>query len=254
MLPACVWPGLHLVKWITHIANPSYFVAVYTVHSSGSWFQSALQLVVLTTWVNKMLTPRGTSSCPPSYSIIGQVSHAKIKLKNTANNVTCQKWSLLKHSTHMSNTSFHRLLVSSLCIKVSHKHRHPRAGLRTCPLARGAPSQLQGNASSMRKPWPTSRRMDQAHCGPFILRSCLHGAFISLQVTVRLAARFFNNFSKQDVTTQGNLPRFHQFIQWLARYHVLRSSWKTLQIQSFVKSKAFWNISHTCQWRLRNDY
>ena len=56
----------------------------------------------------------------------------------------------------------------------------------------------------MRRPWPTSRRMDQAHFGPFILRSCLHGAFIWLQVAVRLAAPFLNNFSKQDVTAQGN--------------------------------------------------
>ena len=65
----------------------------------------------------------------------------------------------------------------------------------------------------MRKPWPTSRRMDQAHCEPLILRSCLHGAFIWLQVAVRLAVHFFNNFSEQDVNAQGELPHVHQVIQ-----------------------------------------
>ena len=43
----------------------------------------------------------------------------------------------------------------------------------------------------MRKPWPTSLRMDQAHGGLFMLRTCLHGAFIWVKVAVRLAARFF---------------------------------------------------------------
>ena len=74
----------------------------------------------------------------------------------------------------------------------------------------------------MRKLWPTSRRMDQAHCGPLILHSCLHGAFIWLQVAVRLASRCLNNFSKQDFIVQGKLPHTHQVIQSLVRYHVLR--------------------------------
>ena len=69
----------------------SYFVAAYTVHSSGSRLQFASQLLFLTTSVNKMLQPRETSSSPPSSSMIGQVSRAKIKLKNTTNRVICRK-------------------------------------------------------------------------------------------------------------------------------------------------------------------
>ena len=74
----------------------------------------------------------------------------------------------------------------------------------------------------MRKPWRTSRRMDQAHCGPVILRSRTDGAFIWLQVAVSLAARFINNFSNQDDTAEGELPPPHQVIQSLARYQALR--------------------------------
>ena len=65
----------------------------------------------------------------------------------------------------------------------------------------------------MRKFWPTSRRMDQAPCGPFILRSCLNGSLIWLQVGVRLAARCLNNFSKPDVNPQTELIHLHQVIQ-----------------------------------------
>ena len=65
----------------------------------------------------------------------------------------------------------------------------------------------------MRKPWPTCPRIDQAHIGPLILRSCFQAAFIWLQVAVRLAARCLHNFSKQDVNAQGQLPNLHQIIQ-----------------------------------------
>ena len=45
----------------------------------------------------------------------------------------------------------------------------------------------------MRKPWPTCRRMDQAHCGTFLLGSCLSGAFLLLQAASNLAARSLKN-------------------------------------------------------------
>ena len=52
--------------------------------------------------------------------------------------------------------------------------------------------------------------MDQAHCGPFILCNCSHGAFIWLQVTVNLEVRFLKNFSDQDDTAQREIPQLRQ--------------------------------------------
>ena len=67
------------------------------------------------------------------------------------------------------------------------------AVFRTIPLATSAPSPLQENVSCMRKPWPTCRRMDQAHCGTFLLGSCLSSAFLLLQAASNLAARSLKN-------------------------------------------------------------
>ena len=55
---------------------------------------------------------------------------------------------------------------------------------KNCLLSRSAPQQLQENFSYSCKTWPTSGRMDQAHCGAFLLRRCSHGAFVWLQVAV----------------------------------------------------------------------
>ena len=42
-------------------------------------------------------------------------------------------------------------------------------------------SSCKGTFSCMRKSWLTSRRMNQAQCGTFLLRWCSHGAFIWLR-------------------------------------------------------------------------
>ena len=55
--------------------------------------------------------------------------------------------------------------------------------------------QQQENVSHMRKPWPTSRRIDQPQCGAFLLGNCSHSALIQLQVAVNLAAGSLNHFS-----------------------------------------------------------
>ena len=103
----------------------------------------------------------------------------------------------------------------------------------------------------MHKLWPTSRRMDQARCGPVILRSCLHSAFIWLQVAVPVAVCFFNNFSKQHVTVQRKLPHFHQVIQSLARYQELK---KALKMRPLAESEAFCNILQIHHSGLPSDY
>ena len=52
--------------------------------------------------------------------------------------------------------------------------------------------------------------MDQAHCGPFILCNCSHGAFIWLQVTVNLEVRFLKNVSDQDDAAQREISQLRQ--------------------------------------------
>ena len=101
-------------------------------------------------------------------------------------------------------------------------NKHRRADLRTCPLARSALQQLQENVSSICKPWANSHGKDQAHCGPFILRSCSHDAFIWLQVAVSFAACFLNNFTNQDETAHGELSQLREVNQSLPRHQVLR--------------------------------
>ena len=56
----------------------------------------------------------------------------------------------------------------------------------------------------------------------FLATYSVHSSGIHLQHGVSLAARFFNNFSNEDATAQGELPHFHQVIQSLARDQLLR--------------------------------
>ena len=47
---------------------------------------------------------------------------------------------------------------------------------------------LQENIFRLRKSWLTSRRIDQAQCATFFLHRSSHGAFIWLQVSIKLVA------------------------------------------------------------------
>ena len=44
MFPTCVIPGLYLIEWRRHIVAASYFVAAYTVQSSGYRLQVTWQV------------------------------------------------------------------------------------------------------------------------------------------------------------------------------------------------------------------
>ena len=72
------------------------------------------------------------------------------------------------------------------CVRLPYginKYAHFRADSisRTCTSGQKCPVAASSKVSCMRKTWLTSRRMDQAQCGTFLLRWCSHGAFIWLR-------------------------------------------------------------------------
>ena len=88
----------------------------------------------------------------------------------------------------------------------------------------------------MRKIWPISRRIDEDHCGAFLLRWWSHGAFISLQVAVTSQ---FGVTEISEISAVQSLLRFLQCLLWqvaLLSYHVL--------LQGQIWTAARWKASN----------
>ena len=120
MFPAWVRPGLHFAEWTRHTKGISYLVAAHSVHLSGWRLQLNSQLGGLTPpqtnrkWSRERTgrayflftgqidnNKEGNSLTAPSLSIIGHISRAHIKLKNTIKRVIWRKWSLSPHCKDM---------------------------------------------------------------------------------------------------------------------------------------------------------
>ena len=86
-----------------------------------------------------------------------------------------------------SKTSMREKFEKTLNVWLSWLDELPTSQKCTVALAR--------NIFCKNKSWPTSRRMDQAQCRTFFLCICSHGAFIWLQVGVKIAAWSSKNFS-----------------------------------------------------------
>ena len=137
------------------------------------------------------------------------------------------------------------------------------ADSRNCPLDRSTMWLLQVNVFREHlKSWSTSCRIDKAQFGTLLLLSCSHGAFIWLQVAVKIAAWSTTNISATStvvrswyllwvtsifilpsfvndqlfdhpppkmVKAKREIPQPQQDNESLAKYHVPTQSWKILR-------------------------